>query len=184
MDQDALAEILLSEILAVHEQVENWPTLSAKARKIIKDRSRNQRQEQMVERDQAASGVARFPESFDDTDTDTGAEPVEAAPERPVSAVTALDTARARKNAAQVPSEKQDGVQAAPRPGSGIKTMFGVDASALRAARYAARTPSESAITEIAAEESRGRPTSHRRATGPCVVDGLECFAEVAGAMS
>ncbi len=151
MDQDALAEILLSEILAVHEPVENWPTLSPKGRKIIKDRSRLQRQQQMVERDQAASGLSRFPESFDQADG--GPEPVEAAPERPVSAVTALDSARARKNAAQVPPEKQDGVQAAPRLGSGMKTMFGVDASALQAARDAARTSTEPATTEPAASE-------------------------------
>ena len=136
-DQDALAEILLSEVLAVHEPVADWPTLSPKARRIIKDRSRLQRQEQMVERDQAASGVPPFAESFDDSD-ETDEPTTEAA--RPVSPVTALDTARARKNANQVAPSDQDAVAPAPRLGGGKKPLFGFDAAALQAARDAALT--------------------------------------------
>lgn len=135
-DQDALAEILLSEVLAVQEPVANWSTLSPETRKIIRDRSRVQRQEQMVERDQGASGVPRFADSF--TGDDRASEvPPQREPARPVSPVTALDTARARKNAAQIPTEEQDVVAPAPRLGSGKKSIFGFDAEAFRAAREA-----------------------------------------------
>ncbi|WNV74454.1 transposase [Geodermatophilus sp. DSM 44513] len=143
LDQEALAEILLTEILAVHEPVADWPTLSGTARKAIRDRSRLQRQEQMVERDQAASGVVRFADSFDDSDEPEESLKPTRQPARPVSPVTALDTARARKNATQVPPEEQDGVQAAPRLGSGMKAMFGFDAAALQAARDAAQNAAE-----------------------------------------
>ena len=138
-DQDALAEILLSEVLAVHEPVATWPTLSGTARKAIRDRSRHQRQEQKVERDQAASGVQRFADSFTG-EPDGEPEVPEFAPARPVSPVAALDTARVRKNANHLSPEQQDGVKAAPRLGSGMNSMFGFDAATLQAARDAALT--------------------------------------------
>lgn len=138
LNQDALAEILLSEILAVHEPVVDWPTLSPAARKAIGKRtqteaSRRKRQQQMVERDQAASNVPGFTDSFADPEEES-----ETADERPVSSVTALDQARARKNATQVPVAERDEVRAAPRLGTGMQKQFGFDAAALRAAREAA----------------------------------------------
>jgi hypothetical protein len=152
-DQDTLAEILLSEILAVHEPVTDWPTLSPKARKMIKDRSRLQRQEQMVERDQAASGLPRFADSLADADVHSGVEGTDGEPEvpaprepaRPVAPVTALDTARARRHATQVPPDEQDAVPPAARPARSTTSIFGVDADALRAAREAALTATNTA---------------------------------------
>ncbi|RBY96716.1 hypothetical protein DQ237_08920 [Blastococcus sp. TF02-8] len=154
-DQDALAEILLSEILAVHEPVTQWPTLSGTARRAIRERSRLQRQQQMVERDQAASGVPPFVDSFDG-DPDGGPEDP---PVRPVSPVTALDEARARKNAAQVAPEHQDGVAAAPRLGGQTKSLLGFDAEALRAARetattHTATTSDDPSLTDEGDEEA------------------------------
>jgi hypothetical protein len=150
-DQHALAEILLTEILAVHERVENWPTLTPKARKAIRDRSRLQRQQQMVERDQATSGVVPFPDFFDDSADSADFSPAVGEPDGPtqepagsVSPVTALDTARARKNATQVTPADQGSVAPAPRLGASKKNPFGLDAAALRAARDAALTTTES----------------------------------------
>ncbi|MDP9417446.1 MAG: Mu transposase C-terminal domain-containing protein [Actinomycetota bacterium] len=135
-NQDALAEILLTEILAVHEPVADWPTLSGAAREAIGKRKRQEasrvkRQERMVERDQAASGVSRFADSFDDSTS--GPESL-VTDQRPVSPVTALDQARARKNATLIPREEHDDVQAAPRLGSGMQAKFGFDAAAYQAA--------------------------------------------------
>jgi hypothetical protein len=136
--QDALAEILLTEVLAVQEPIAEWSTLSAKARKEI---SRRKRQERMVERDQAASGVPKFADSYVE-EHDEGKETtpgVAAEPEQRPSPLTALDTARARKNAAQVAPTQQETVASAPRlgsgSGSGKKSIFGFDADAYRTAR-------------------------------------------------
>lgn len=125
--QDQLAEILLTEVLGVHERVEGWKTLSKTARKEISKRTR---QESLVTRDQAGSGIEPFadtvraqedPDELDDMD--------EQAP-----ALAVLGRARARRRAAVTPPATQAGIAPAQRLGSSTP-MFGFDAAALIAAR-------------------------------------------------
>lgn len=146
-NQNELAEILLRDILRVHEPVENWPTLPAKTRK---EMSRRRREEELLVRDQDSVGVPSYEEQFETEqfedeahdDEDTATTPAQRQPARPPSSVTALDEARMRKNTDlatatqhsdhEPPATEGDGIVAAP-PLTGSKPLFSSDLAALAA---------------------------------------------------
>lgn len=174
--QEQLADILLTEVLAVHEPVSQWPTLSAQARKEL---SRRHRQEQMVERDQAASGVEPYAQSNGAEDSPQLLQPVPAASNDTVRELTPTgqhgELTAAHVGLRTSPSAPHHRTQVAPTPViphaappaptappllSGGTTenragdralLFGFDATAYAAARQAAasRTPTNNSQSEL-----------------------------------
>ena len=175
--QEQLNEILLTEILAVHEPVENWPTLSKAARKEI---SRRKRQETMAERDRSNHGVPTFRETFaarsDPTTRTDPAVPLQPQAPTPVEELdrshgprqpeAEADLPEARPAPGPVPAAGEPALSAravdlsnqpprmehsitpAQRLNDAEASMFGLDLAAVQAARAAAVSAASSPAAE------------------------------------